>query len=62
MSLPLLLPLEEITLQPELSSPPHFRIQGRYPERYGQRENPDVDLKEPLKTFMIFTIQIFIFT
>ena len=27
------MPFEEISLRPELSSPPHFRIQGGYPER-----------------------------
>ena len=31
----LVLPIEEISLQPELSSPPRFRIQGGYPERDG---------------------------
>ena len=30
----LVLPIEEISLQPELSSPAHFRIQGGYPERH----------------------------
>ena len=30
----LVLPNEEISLRPELSSPPRFRIQGGYPERY----------------------------
>ena len=29
----LVLPIEEISLQTELSSPPRFRIQGEYPER-----------------------------
>ena len=29
----LVLPNEEISLRPELSSPPRFRIQGGYPER-----------------------------
>ena len=29
----LVLPIEEISLRPELSSQAHFRIQGGYPER-----------------------------
>ena len=29
----LVLPIEEISLRPELSSPPRFRIQGGYSER-----------------------------
>ena len=29
----LVLPIEEISLRPELSSPPRLRIQGGYPER-----------------------------
>ena len=33
----LVLPFEEISLQPELSSPPLFRIQGGYPEHDGRR-------------------------
>ena len=39
----LVLPFKEITIRPELSSPPRFRIQGVSPERYGrteQDENP----------------------
>ena len=32
-AIPLVLPIEEISLQPELSSLPRFRIQGGYPER-----------------------------
>ena len=28
----LVLPFDEISIQPELSSPPHFRIKGGYPE------------------------------
>ena len=31
----LVLPIEEISLRPELSSPARFRIQGGYPERDG---------------------------
>ena len=31
----LVLPIEEISHRPELSSPPRFRIQGGYPERDG---------------------------
>ena len=31
----LVLPIEEISLRPELSSPAHFRILGGYPERDG---------------------------
>ena len=31
----LVLPIEEISLRPELSSPPRFRIQGGYPKRDG---------------------------
>ena len=31
----LVLPIKEISLQPELSSPLRFRIQGGYPQRYG---------------------------
>ena len=27
--------MEEVSLRPELSIPPRFRIQGGYPERYG---------------------------
>ena len=30
---PLVLPIDEISLWPELSSQPRFRIQGGYPER-----------------------------
>ena len=33
----LVLPIEEISLRPELSSPARFRIQGGYPERDGER-------------------------
>ena len=38
------LPLEEISLQPEFSSPPRFIIQGGgYPERYGGGgEQPEI--------------------
>ena len=32
-----ILPIEEISLRPELSSPPRFRFQGGYPERYKKR-------------------------
>ena len=32
-TIPLVLPIEEISLRPELSSPPRFRIQGGSPER-----------------------------
>ena len=32
-AIPLVLPIEEISLRPELSSPARFRIQGGYPER-----------------------------
>ena len=32
-AIPLVLPIEEISLRPELSSPPRFRIQGGSPER-----------------------------
>ena len=35
----LVLPIEEISLWPELSSPPRFRFQGGYPERDGQTED-----------------------
>ena len=35
-AIPLVLLIEEISLRPELSSPPRFRIQGGYPERYGR--------------------------
>ena len=31
----LILPIKEISLQPELSSPARFRFQGGYPERDG---------------------------
>ena len=34
----LVLPIEEISLQPELSSPPRFRIEGRSPERFTRTE------------------------
>ena len=34
----LVLPIEEISLRPELSSPARFRIQGGYPERDGRLE------------------------
>ena len=30
-------PIKEISLQPQLSSPPCLRTQGGYPERYKQR-------------------------
>ena len=33
----LVLPIEEISLQPEISTPPRFRIQGGTPERDGVR-------------------------
>ena len=33
----LVLPIEEISLRPELSTPPRFRIQGGSPERDGRR-------------------------
>ena len=36
-----MLPFEEISLRPELSSPPRFRIQGGYPERDGRRRTKD---------------------
>ena len=36
--LSLVLPIEEISLRPELSSPTRFRIQGGYPERYGRTD------------------------
>ena len=32
------MPIEDISLWPELSSPPYFRIQGGYPERDGRME------------------------
>ena len=32
IAIPLVLPIEEISLRPELSSPPRFRIQGGSPE------------------------------
>ena len=35
----LVLPIEKISLQPELSSPPRFRREGGYPERYGRTED-----------------------
>ena len=35
----LVLPNEEISLRPELSRPPRFRIQGGWSERYGGRMN-----------------------
>ena len=34
-AIPLVLPIEEISLRPELSSPARFRIQGGSPERDG---------------------------
>ena len=37
------LPIREISLWPELSSPPRFRIQGGYHKRYGRKE------KEPVR-------------
>ena len=37
----LVLPIEDISLQPELSSPPRFRIQGGYPERDEGRRTKD---------------------
>ena len=33
----LVLPIKEISLRPELSSPPRFRIQGGWSERYERR-------------------------
>ena len=33
-AIPLVLPIEEISLQPDLSRPPRFRIQGGWSERY----------------------------
>ena len=33
----LVLPFEQISIQPEISSPPRFRIQGGYPERDRER-------------------------
>ena len=42
----LVLEIEEISLRPELSRPPRFRIQGGSPERYGggpaNKGNPHV--------------------
>ena len=37
----LILSIEEISLWPELSSPPRFRIQGGYPEHHGRRMKQD---------------------
>ena len=37
----LVLPFEETGLQPELSSPPRFRIQGGYRDRDGQMRSPN---------------------
>ena len=36
-AIPLVLSIEEMSLWPELSSPPRFRIQGGWSERHGQR-------------------------
>ena len=36
-AIPLVLPIEEISLRPELSSPPRFRIQEGWSERDGGR-------------------------
>ena len=36
--IPLVLPIEEISLRPELSSPARFRIQGGSPERDGRTD------------------------
>ena len=35
------MPIEDISLQPKLSSPGHFRIQGGSPERYGEGRTED---------------------
>ena len=40
----LVLPIEEISLWLELSSPPRFRIQGGYPEHGGGRRRLDMDI------------------
>ena len=40
----LVLPNEEIWLQPELSTPPRFRIQGGSPERYEQKEGRSTEI------------------
>ena len=58
----LVLPIEEISFWPELSSPPRFRIQGRYPERHkvtkDERKqihvsNIGFDLKGDFKTALL---------
>ena len=41
------LPIEKISLQPELSSPSHFRFQGGYPERYTQKTDGGRTNKNP---------------
>ena len=40
----LVLPNEEISLRPELSSSPRFRIQGGYPERDERRTNERMEI------------------
>ena len=44
-AIPLVLPIEEISLRPELSSPARFRIQGGYPERDEGRRTKDENLR-----------------
>ena len=36
-------PIEKISLQQELSSPPHLRIKRGYPERYGEGRRTEED-------------------
>ena len=43
----LVLPIEEISLWPELSSPVRFRFQGGWYERYGRRTDGRMD-KNPI--------------
>ena len=44
----LVLPFEEISILPELSSPTHFRIQGGWSERYKRRRTEDGGLAKVL--------------
>ena len=48
----LVLVIEEIGFQPELSSPPRFRIQGRYPERYGGGQRKEILVSNIGLTFL----------
>ena len=48
------MPFKEISLQPELSSPPHFRIQGGSPERDGAGAGAGGVVARLYLSFLIF--------